>query len=706
MSTSDSLPSGGDGDRRDRDLQRKLDAGKKARDIGPIPDVEDLERRTQCSRSFRLFCETYFSDAFYLEWSDDHLRVLGKIESVLLEGGLFAFGMPRGSGKSTLCRAAVLFALLYGLHSYVVLVAASGDLASKLLRGVKRVLMANARIGGDFPEACYPLRKLENNARKQVGQLCQGEPTYITWADDELIFPTIGREQLPASLQDLVASPSCGSIISVAGLDSAMRGQQHTRMDGTVIRPSLFLGDDPQTRKSAGSLVLTRQRLDILYGDVLGMAGPGQKISGFVPCTKIYEGDLADQLLDPKLSPEWQGECTKMIYQFPSEEALWDEYAELRAQGMREGDHGKKATEFYRKHRKKMDKGAKVAWPARYDADEISAVQHGMNLRIRNEEAFFAEYQNEPVSQAEETIVVSADAMMERVNQRKKGEVPGSAAYVSAYIDVQEKVLFYLVAAWQTDFTGCVIDYGTYPDQKRRHFSLREAKRTLKRTYQGAGTEGAIHAGLLELGQQLLGRNWPVAGSSGSQSMGIERLLVDSGYLPGVVADACRQLGGVAMPAKGKGITASMKPMAAYHRRAGERHGHHWYVPNVSRTAEVRHVLIDTNYWKSHVHRSLGRAVGDPGALTLWGKSPTTHRMLAEHVCDAETCVQTEGQGRILYEFSAKPSKPDNHLFDCLTGAAAAASMLGAGSETFAAGTPSRKRISLSKLQQQKKGAA
>lgn len=703
MNTS-TPPGGDDHDRRDRDLQKKLEASKKARDIGAIPEVEDLERRTACSHSFQLFCETYFSDAFHLDWSEDHLRVLSKIESVLLEGGLFAFGMPRGSGKSTLCRAAVLFAMLYGLHRYVVLIAASGDLAQKLLRGVKRVLMANPRLGADFPEACYPLRKLENNARKQVGQLCQGEPTYITWADDELIFPTLGQDQLPESLQHLEASPSCGSIISVAGLDSAMRGQQHTLMDGTVIRPSLFLGDDPQTRKSAGSLVLTRQRLDILYGDVLGMAGPTRKISGFVPCTKIYEGDLADQLLDPKLSPEWQGECTKMVYQFPKDEALWDQYAELRAQGLRAGDGGARATAFYAQHRKQMDNGAKVAWAARYDADEISAVQHAMNLKLRNEEAFFAEYQNEPVSQAEETIVVTADSMMERVNGRKKSDVPKASAYVSAYIDVQDKVLFYLVAAWQADFTGSVIEYGTYPDQKRRHFTLREAKRTLKRTYQGAGTEGAIHAGLLDLGKQLLSRDWPVAGSQ--QSMRIERLLVDAGYLPGVVADACRQLGGVAMPAKGKGITASMRPMAAYQRRPGERHGHHWYVPNVSRTAEVRHVLIDTNYWKTHVHRSLGRAEGDPGALTLYGKSPTTHRMLAEHVCLAETCVQTEGQGRVLYEFSAKPAKPDNHLFDCLTGAAAAASMLGAGAETFAAATPRRERISLKKLQQQKKGAA
>lgn len=37
-------------------------------------------------------------------------------------------------------------------------------------------------------------------------------------------------------------------------------------------------------------------------------------------CTKIYHGDLADQILDRKQNPEWQGECTKTVYAFPTDE--------------------------------------------------------------------------------------------------------------------------------------------------------------------------------------------------------------------------------------------------------------------------------------------------------------------------------------------------------------------------------------------------
>jgi len=43
---------------------------------------------------------------------------------------------------------------------------------------------------------------------------------------------------------------------------------------------------------------------------------------------KTYAGDLAETVLDPARSPEWQGECTKLVYAFPRNEALWDRYAE------------------------------------------------------------------------------------------------------------------------------------------------------------------------------------------------------------------------------------------------------------------------------------------------------------------------------------------------------------------------------------------
>ncbi len=44
-----------------------------------------------------------------------------------------------------------------------------------------------------------------------------------------------------------------------------------------------------------------------------------------------------------------------------------------------------------------MDADAEIAWPERFNHDEVSAIQHAMNLRLQDEAAFFAEYQNEPL---------------------------------------------------------------------------------------------------------------------------------------------------------------------------------------------------------------------------------------------------------------------------------------------------------------------
>jgi hypothetical protein len=87
---------------RRRQAERNRAATKAAQDIYPVPEVEDYERRNACGESFRLFCRTYFPRAFWRAWSDDHLRVIAKIEKAVLEGGLFAFAMPRGSGKTSL----------------------------------------------------------------------------------------------------------------------------------------------------------------------------------------------------------------------------------------------------------------------------------------------------------------------------------------------------------------------------------------------------------------------------------------------------------------------------------------------------------------------------------------------------------------------------------------------------------------------------
>jgi len=659
---------------RKRQAERNRAATKASQDIAPVPQVEDYPRRKACGESFQQFCETYFPVAFHRAWSDDHLRVIAKIEKAVREGGLFAFAMPRGSGKTTLARTAALWAVLYGYRPFVCLIGAADDRAKELLLPIKKHVLENPLLLADFPEAVYPLRSLENSSKRQLQQHCGGRLTHVHWGQEKLVFPTIEGEDLPAALREegLEASPSCGSIITTTSLDANIRGQQHTRADGSIIRPSLVLLDDPQTREAARSVEQTRKRLELLNGDVLGMAGPGEQISALITCTKMYEGDLADTILDREKSPEWDSECTRLVYAFPADENLWEEYAEIRR------TQGKgAATEYYRRHQARMDAGSRVAWPARFDAKsgELSAIQHAMNLRLKvGPEAFAAEYQNEPAVPQMSTQVLSVDQVMEKTSGYRRGEVPLAATKLTMFIDVHDRLLFYCVCAWEETFTGYVLDYGTFPDQRRSAFTLADAPRTLGRAYPGAGVDGAIQAGLEHLVSAYLAKEW----SRGGSLMKIDRALVDMGYKPGIVADVKRRAGGsVVMLSKGVGVRASRKPLAAYARKPGEVHGHYWYVPSVRKTGEFAHVFVDVNYWKRFVHEGLATIAGDRGCISLFGKDARQHELFAEHLARSEKWVDVTGPGGTVREWVSMPTRPDNHWFDCLVGCAAAASMCG-----------------------------
>ncbi|TVQ33618.1 MAG: hypothetical protein EA376_01820 [Phycisphaeraceae bacterium] len=109
---------------RERTRARSVSLSRAGRDIGPLPEVVNPQRKQECERDFRGFCERYFPATFHLAWSEDHLKVIARIERAVLEGGLCAMAMPRGSGKTSLCETACLRALVYGHREFVALIGA------------------------------------------------------------------------------------------------------------------------------------------------------------------------------------------------------------------------------------------------------------------------------------------------------------------------------------------------------------------------------------------------------------------------------------------------------------------------------------------------------------------------------------------------------------------------------------------------------
>ncbi len=636
------------------------------RDIGELSAVEKPDRKERASRDFQYFCESYFPLTFHLNWSPDHIKVINKIEQAVVHGGLFALAMARGSGKSSIAEVACIWSVLYGHREFVCLIGSDEGHACDMLESIKTELDSNDQLLADFPEVCFPIQALDGISNRANGQLFKGSRTHIGWTAKEIVLPTIAD------------SPASGAIIKVAGITGRIRGMKFKRPDGRSVRPSLVVLDDPQTDDSARSLSQCANRESILAGAVLGLAGPGKKISGIMPCTVIRPGDMADTILDRDKHPDWNGERTRMVYAFPTNEAMWQRYAEIRAEGLRNGDGGSSATEFYRQNKVAMDEGSIIGWPERFNYDELSAIQHAMNLKLQDEAAFFAEYQNEPLpTKVVAEGVLSADEIARKINRMERGVLSIGCNHLTAFVDIQQKLLYYMVVGWEDDFTGYVVDYGTYPDQRRSYFTLRDARLTLTTSTEGTGLEGSIYSGLSSLTTDVLDREWV---RDDGAAMRIGRCLIDAnwGHSTDVVYQFCRQSkhSAIVMPSHGRFVGASSMPFSEYKRRPGDRVGLNWRIPSVHGKRAIRHVIYDTNWWKSFVHARLAVAIGDRGCLSLFGNNPEPHRMLSEQLT-AEYYVKTEGRGRTVDEWKSRPDQPDNHWLDCLVGAAMAGSMQG-----------------------------
>ena len=345
-----------------------------------------------------------------------------------------------------------------------------------------------------------------------------------------------------------------------------------------------------------------------------------------------------------------------------------------------------------------MDDGAEVSWEARYNHDEISALQHAMNLKLQDEAAFQAEYQNDPLPEdTDDESLMSVDEIAGKVNGLPHNRIPLTCDKLTMFIDVQKALLFYVVTAWSEDFTGAVIDYGAWPDQHRRQFSLADANPTIQTVFPKAGFEGALYAALDTLTKDYLGREWE---REDGAMLKIEKALIDAnwGQSTDVIYQFCRQNvhAGVLLPSHGRYVGASSKPMTEYRKQPGDRLGLNWMMPNVAGKRAIRHVIYDSNFWKSFIHARLAVALGDKGSLSLYGRIPGIHQQFAEHLT-AEYRVKTQGRGRWVDEWKLKPERGDNHWLDCTAGCAVCASMLGATLPELGSARPvSKARIKLS----------
>jgi hypothetical protein len=655
-------------ERKQQSMRKSSDRLRRAlRDIGPIPPCKNPERRARCEADTPLWLKTYLPSAFSLSWSPDHLKVIAHLDEVIAGDALFALGMPRGSGKTQLLVGAGMKAVFTGQRRYVVPIAATHAKAKRLVTDMRDQILADSNnpLLEDYPEFIVPMRKVNCDSRRCKDQTTDGVPTQLSCSPTMLDFGLIpGRLDHFAIIQSLSIS------------STELRGTHYTK-NGEPIRPDLVLLDDVQTDKIAINAERVDELLGTIEGAVLGMAGPGKKISALACCTVFAPGDASDRLLDRQLSPQWQGERYKMLYALPARMDLWKEYRSVVAEHMQHDGDGSRGTEFYLAHRAEMDEGAVIAWPENVKPGDVSALQSAMNIFLFKPLVFASEYQNSPLEIVKAGRHLTSGDLVKRMSGRRQGIVPTWATKLTCGVDVQGNLLFWLVAAWGDDFTGSIIDYGTWPDQRgRRNYTLSDVLYTLQTELPGAAIEGQIHNGLTHLVAELMTRDF--ARDGGQSYARIDRTFVDTGYKSNVVAEYCRTspYNSQIRPCKGRGIKATQTQWGDFPKRDGERLGFHW-LEKVLAGRTLRSVQHDTNFWKSFLKERFLQSIGESGALTLYDDQQGQHAMLINHLT-AEHGVLNRAvtTGVEIEEWTCKPNR-DNHWFDALTMAAAAASFEG-----------------------------
>jgi len=767
--------------------QRKIDNA--ARDIAgddwqALINNINWERRIATRYNLQRFNEVYLPNIFYLNWSQDQLRCIRKTETVFLDEAMFALAMPRGGGKTAICRGGITWGTLNAHKRFPFNIASTDPKSLQTLTAIKSFLYGSPLLLQDYPEICWPIKKTENRFHLARGQLFYNQNTCIDWGANSVRFPclilpdkdaelflnpringkkvSLKEEDVPLSFLESHEGwipVAAGINIATAGIGGAIRGEAETHpLTLEQPRPDVAILDDIQKDQLADSPAQIDKLVLLIEGAVNGLAGPGRHISVLMPCTVTREGDTSDRFLDTMKKPEYRGERCPLVSHWPtgitdnqiSMESqagkLWNQYGELWKESFRKFEYHsrdcehcrenlinpckkgsgiqRKATNLYKKHRKKMDDGFVVTWEDRYgspklqrdgtvirDTKEISAQQHAMNLRFKAPDTFPPEYQNQGRKIKEEgEVMITAGQLATKTIALDRGLLPVDAQHLAAFIDVQNEGFFYAVLAVAPDFSGSVVDYGTLPIINTRYFTkgqmegwsyltrdffnqYPQGKAKAIKTESGrlrAPLEAKIYHGLSQAVPYLLNKEY-IRQDQHQTIMRVERLGIDTrwGQASDCIKRYIRESGFQnVVPYYGQSYPPTNKQLEEY-QRGGEYKT--WYFEDQKhpQLKEPKWVVrpnpdgmfymsADVNRLKDFIFARLASPPGSPGSISLFNGSPERHEMFCDHVCNSEYPIPVTARGMTKNQWQTRQGRPDNDWLDCMVGCCAIASMLGA----------------------------
>jgi hypothetical protein len=599
---------------------------------------QNPERRAAAIANPRHFLKVYMAGRFYNPWAMHHLEMIAAIEYAAKHGGDQAIAAPRGDGKTEICTAMIVWAILACHVRFPVVVASTGDFALKIFKDVKMHFENNDVLAADFPEVCDYVKDLDGAPARANKQHNGGVKTRIVWTQHEVILPTVE------------GSPYGGVTIAYKGLDSAIRG---IRSRGQ--RPDFILIDDPETKESAKSDAQIIDRTLAIDRDIAGLAGPDKQLSRVMLTTIQNRRCLSYKFTDPAQKPSWRGKRFKALLQEPEKLDMWEEYMNMRQQDQREDT--RTATQYYADNREAMDAGAVMSNPHRIKPGALSALQSYYDQVADNGIGFaLSELQNDPEEDRAAIETEITPGIVQRATSRlTRGEYPdGSRVFVG--IDIGKYSSYWVKLALHGNATGHVIDYG-----------VAQTMGGISETSDLEAIETAVLRMLLEWRGEIMADSPP------------ELCMIDTGFATNGVYEFIRQVGGTPFLA-GKGHNGGMRFDAA--DKPGSIVYDHCRADLQRTDVGLWLYNFDAVYWKKEVHNRFSVGPYDAegnwkdGGLSVWGsESRMEHKSYSHHIC-AEVWEErfVEGKG-VIGKWVVKSRK--NHWLDATAMALCAAGVAG-----------------------------
>jgi predicted phage terminase large subunit-like protein len=323
-------------------------------DVGLPPDANG--RKILFSRSMELFGYYYFphiltkpNNPFHTWLYKKSFDILSKTE--WKKGVKLAVAAPRGYAKSSLLSFVLpMWCMCFERKKYIVLISETAGQTEDYLDDIKSELMGNSKLRKDFPQACG-----KSDTR---------------WRQDDIILKN-------------------GVRVRGIGRGGRIRGRKYR---GT--RPDLILIDDIESRDSVESPDVRNKLWNAWFLKEVIKAGNLDGTSDFIALgTILHEDSILSKLLDHRTSPDWEKKKFKAVYEFATNQKLWDEWQHIYMMHEDEDMAAEEAWKFYKKNEKEMLHGTKILWPENETYYDLMV----MRLTPEGESAFLSEKQNDPI---------------------------------------------------------------------------------------------------------------------------------------------------------------------------------------------------------------------------------------------------------------------------------------------------------------------